>query len=207
MGGSPAFSPDGASIAFTALVDDFASTLAAPLVIEGDPSHKVDGVGWIGTARTQVFVVPLGGGTPVRMTIDGQCTSPSWSPNGAMLAFAQFTIGTEGTRFCRRVGLVDVTAPCDSVRFPFIAVGTSGPLTWAPDGESIVAIGQVEFQVGLNRLVRLYIADGDVEVLTSHVDRNVMGGGPGTPAVPPGLVQTGGSTSVCGTAARPSFSP
>jgi len=48
---APAFSPDGTAIVFTARVDDRESDPPAPLVVDGDPEHKVAGAGWIGTAR------------------------------------------------------------------------------------------------------------------------------------------------------------
>lgn len=203
--GGPEFSPDGSRIAFVALVDDAESRPAAPLVISGDPAHKVDGLGWVGTARTQVFVVRLDAGEPLRLTNDGQCGNPTWSPDGATIAFAQTIIGMDGVRFARRVGLVDLSDPGSSVRFPFAATGVGGPLVWTPEGASVIAIGDLETRVGLNRLVRLDVADGSATIVTGDVDRNVMGGGPGYPGGTPAFgpegrlffcVRDGGQTVV-----------
>ena len=203
--GGPGFSPDGSWVVFTALVDDAESTPAAPLVISGDPAHKVDGLGWIGTARTQVFAVGLDADQPVRLTDDGQCGDPVWSPDGRTIAFTQSVTGMDGMRSARRVGLVDLADPRRSVRFPFAGTGVGGPLTWTPDGDSVIAIGDLEARVGLDRLVRLDVADGSATVLTGDLDRNVMGGGPGypggRPAFGPGgrlffCVRDGGQTVV-----------
>ncbi|RZT66457.1 dipeptidyl aminopeptidase/acylaminoacyl peptidase [Microcella alkaliphila] len=189
--GGPSFSPDGAHLAFTALVDDLEATPPAPLVVTGDPGHRVDGMGWIGTARTHVFVVPVAGGPSERLTTEGQCGSPAWSPDGATIAFAQSGVEVDGTRFARRVGLVDLTRPRESVRFPFTATGVGGPLTWTTDGASVIAIGDLEVGVGLNRLVRLDAADGAATVIAGDLDRNVMGGGPGYPGGSPAFGSDG----------------
>lgn len=189
--GGPVFSPDGAHIAFTALIDDGAPAPAAPLVVADGSAHKVDGLGWVGTARTHVLVVPVAGGAAERVTVDGHCGSPAWSPDGSTIAFAQSGVEVEGVRFARRIGLVSVADPGGSVRFPFAATGVAGPLAWTPDGASIIAIGDLEVGVGLDRLVRLDLADGAATVITSGLDRNVMGGGPGYPGGSPAFGDDG----------------
>lgn len=189
--GAPTFSPDGSSIAFVALVDDLAPTPPAPLVVDGDPGYKVDGLGWVGTARMQVHVVPTAGGDAVRMTREGHCSQPAWSPDGTQIAFAQSGVEVEGLRFAQRVGVVEVASPQDSVRFPFSATGVGGPLTWTPDGASVIAIGDLAYGVGHARLVRLDLADGSATVLAESLDRNVMGGGPGYPGGAPAFAPDG----------------
>lgn len=191
IAGTPAFSPDGSTLAFVALVDDAAATPPAPLVFDGDPDHKVDGLGSVGTARMHVHVVPVAGGAPTRLTVEGHCTDPAWSPDGRSLAFAQSGVEVDGHPLARRVGIVDVEAPRASVRLPFAAHAVGGPLTWTPEGASVVAIGDVETRVGHAHLVRLDLADGAATVLTADVDRNVMGGGPGYPGGAPAFAGDG----------------
>lgn len=203
--GAPALSPDGRTIAFAALVDDHAADPPLPLVIEGEAAHRIDGLGWVGTARLQLFAMPTAGGEAVRLTDSGSCTAPAWSPDGATLAFAHLAHDTPGVPFTRRVGLVDFAAPRTSVRFPVDHTDVGGPLLWSPDGTWLAAIGETRSPVGINRLIRLDLGSGEASVLTADLDRNVMGGGPGYPGGAPAwgsdgriwfCVRDGGRTSL-----------
>lgn len=204
--GDLAYSPDGGRIACTVLVDDAPTDPPAPLVVDGEPEHKVDGLGWVGTARTHVYVVPATGGTSVRLTGEGNNGGPAWSPDGQLIAFARTRKDAEGVRLCQQVGLVDPDRPGESVRLPFAPVGVGGPLTWTPDGAAVIAVGTREFTIGLNRLFRLEVASGEATELTLDLDRNVMGGGTGYPGGAPALaadgrlyfcVREGGQTILC----------
>lgn len=183
--GGPVYSPDGATIAFTALGDNALTETRPPLVVDSEPDHKVDGFGWVGTARTQIYVVPAGGGTAIRLTDSGYCTDPSWSPDGTVLAFAQMRRGTMDHSPVQEVGLVDPDGPISSVRFPWTETGISGPLTWTSDGSSVVAIGRLTNDIGHENLVRLDLKSRAVRVFGEALDRNVMGGGPGYPGGAP----------------------
>lgn len=189
--GDLAFSPDSSHIACTALVDDGPTDPPAPLVVDGELEHKVDGLGWVGAARTHLYVVPVTGGTAVRLTGEGNSSGPAWSPDGTLIAFARIRKGVEGVRLCRQVGLVDPRRPGESVRLPFAPVGVGGPLTWTPDGVAVIAVGTEEFRVGVNRLIRLDVDSGEATVLTADLDRNVMGGGTGYPGGAPAFAADG----------------
>jgi TolB protein len=62
----PAFSPDGRWLAFAARAD----------------------------GRTDIFVQPAGGGTPIRLTSLGAARAPAFSPDGHLLAFLAVAAGT-----------------------------------------------------------------------------------------------------------------
>src|ERR1700728_2855618 len=63
----PQVSPDGRMIAFTVQTVDMANN----------------------TKPTQIYVVPMDGGTPVRLTNEGTSnTRPRWAPDGKRILFA-----------------------------------------------------------------------------------------------------------------------
>lgn len=201
------FSPCGQWLAFTALVDEVSGDLQPPVVVRGEPSHKADGLGWLGTARTEVFVVSVVGGEPLQLTRCGPCFSPAWSPDGSQLAFHQTVYDMGNEPIVQRVGLVEVNSPGASAHFPFEGTGVTGPLVWSPDGSSVIALGNLTPRIALTRLLRLDVKTGKAEVLTAELDRNVMAGG--SPAYPGGApsfgeagrlyfcIRDGGQTVIC----------
>lgn len=193
--GDVAFSPDGRSIAFVALVDDTASeaehAAPPPIVVEGEPEYKIDGAGWVGAARTQVFVVSSDGGDPVRLTEHGHAAGPAWSPSGDRIAFAHRAVAGSPARLQQRIGLVDPQQPRTSVAFLGSAEALGGPLTWTLDGSGVLAIGHDRLVVEPAQLQRLEVATGELSSLTAVLDRTVMGGGVGYPGGAPAYTDDG----------------
>jgi TolB protein len=75
----PRWSPDGEWIAFV---------------------RRVDG-------RSDIWIVPAGGGDPIRVTEEGDVTAPEWSPDGQFLAF----LDQDGSNF--RVAYIEIEIGSD----------------------------------------------------------------------------------------------
>ena len=80
--------------------------------------------------------------------------------------------------------------------------GVAGPVTWSPDGDSLVVVGWAGEPVGHARLLRLRSTAAQPEDLAAPLDRNVMPGGPAYPGgLPTSRATTGRCSSASGTAA------
>jgi dipeptidyl aminopeptidase/acylaminoacyl peptidase len=132
-----AWAPDGARLAYTGAFDPDDPTESGPgaqgpavRVVRRD-DYRLDGTGFVGEARSQVFVVDVAGTGRRRLT-DGATdfAQPRWSPDGRTIAAAA------GPSHRARLALVD--AGTGAVRL----VGPEGgPVTqwaWSPSGDRIV---------------------------------------------------------------------
>ncbi|MBS2538013.1 S9 family peptidase [Catenulispora sp. NF23] len=185
--GVAAWSPDGTRIAFSAV--DRVRDPAAPVVVD-EAYWKADGVGLVGAARNQIFVVDVADGRVEQLT-DGtdDCTAPDWSPDGTRLAF----VGRSGPGL-EYLGVsapyvLDLRLELEPGRIPLtpqrIGTGTllAGALCWYPDASALLVTGRTSLSVGHLNLLRQSVAEpaAPPELLGADQDRNVMPGAPGYP--------------------------
>ncbi|HEX6898616.1 MAG TPA: Tol-Pal system beta propeller repeat protein TolB [Thermoanaerobaculia bacterium] len=170
---SPAWSPDGGSIAYTSFFNgqpgiylaDVATNRKRPVVSSGSlntsPSFAPDGRR-IALARSvdgnvEIFTADLNGGNLRRLTnsqaID---TNPAWSPKGGEIAFTSSRAGNP------HIYLMDAEG-ANQRRLTFDGAYNDGA-SWSPEGDLIAYASRRdgEFQIAVTNVVTL-----ETQVLTS----------------------------------------
>ena len=195
--GAGSMSPDGRQLAFRAPVDRGQGGNTAPIVVD-TLDQKADGTGWIGRIRRHLFVLDLESARTRQIT-DGEwdASDPVWSPDGMRLAFTAAMAPRSDVDLECRVYTVDVDDPMAPAECFGHATGITGPVMWAPDGESIIAVGSPTMTVGHARLLRLSRDGRDDTDLTGGLDRNVMPGATGYPGGRPALTPEGNDIIFC----------
>ncbi len=154
---SPAVSPDGTQVAFSALGDLWLHTIGGEAErltddpwIEADPAWSPDG-GRLAFASDRdgsldLYVRDLETGSDRRVTDGAAATMPAWSPDGSRIAFVGSAAGTA-------VQVVDLaTGAVETLR---AGLNGAGRPSWSPDGASVLVSAlspySGRFREGVNR--------------------------------------------------------
>ncbi|MDE0473049.1 MAG: amidohydrolase family protein [Gammaproteobacteria bacterium] len=154
---SPAVSPDGTQVAFSALGDLWLHTIGGEAErltddpwIEADPAWSPDG-GRLAFASDRdgsldLYVRDLEAGSDRRVTEGVAATMPAWSPDGSRIAFVGSAAGTA-------VQVVDLaTGAVETLR---AGLNGAGRPSWSPDGASVLVSAlspySGRFREGVNR--------------------------------------------------------
>jgi len=154
----PVWSPDGAWLAYTAGPEP------APKRKPTDPyrvtrmTYRFNGFGYIDDVVQDVYIIPVAGGSPRRLTRDG-CMNiePRWSPDSREILYTVlFAPGARWEPGLRVVGL-------DGQKRDIVwAWGTTGVAAWLPDGKRIAFTGDPH-HVTLGSKTDLYIVEASAE--------------------------------------------
>jgi dipeptidyl aminopeptidase/acylaminoacyl peptidase len=127
------------------------------------------------TTNTDVFLVPVAGGTPIDLTVDNKAYDfdPTFSPDGRSIALSMMKRpGFEADR--QRLAVIDVaTKKLRVVSEPWDH--SVGGITWSPDGRTIYTTSD---NVGNHSVFAIDIASGNARLLAdkgTNEDPRVLG--------------------------------
>ena len=177
---SPAWSPEGKNILFTAKVfkGEKASEESDVKIIRR-MKYKHDGKGFSVGMYTHLFVVPSKGGKVKQLT-DGlfDVEAADWSPDGKRIAFVSNFAEDADKSFFRNI--YTVPAKGGEPDLLWEGKGQIGAIAWAPNGEYLAFIGRDIEDPGMvwHKNAELYLlpVDGGMpKCLTPEFDRTARG--------------------------------
>jgi dipeptidyl aminopeptidase/acylaminoacyl peptidase len=191
IAGAPAWSPDGTTIAFAALGPGEPRDAARPYRVTRT-FYRLDQVGLLQDALTDIHVVGVAGGEPRRLTEDDRLNGePRWSPDGSAIAYLAGASPT-AARISNRLRVVDLEGRVRDVDLP---EGLVSGAAFAPDGRLAVLLGLCPDRPIGSRADLFVVdpADGTVERRAASFELGLGGGlQPDfvAPVAPPALAVT-----------------
>jgi TolB protein len=182
---SAAWSGDGSKIAFSSSrsgdpeiwVADSAGSNARRLTSFHGPDlaptwnpRTNSQIAWVSgrSGLPQIYTMDAEGGNVQRMTDGGYAISPSWSPNGQMLAFSWNRKYGPGAPGGQDIYIIDIA----SMKWLQLThdAGTNDFPSWSPDGRHLV----FERAVGNHAEIWTMLADGTEQHALTHSGKNFM---------------------------------
>ena len=187
---NPRWSPDANWIAFTSRVSDRADFAGVDLPARPDgaqwerepkvverPAYKRDGIGYVDTGWTHVFVVPAEGGTPRQLTDgDWNHSSIEWSPDGTEIYFTSFRHeDADRPEHWQESEIYAVSVGSGEIRQLTSRRGPDNAPVPSPDG-SLIAYTGIDAHDDTYRNVRIHVMNRDgsgSRVISRDYDRQV----------------------------------
>jgi dipeptidyl aminopeptidase/acylaminoacyl peptidase len=181
---NPVWSPDGTRLAFLSRTGGWEEPESEEERAKSKPArvisvmkYKMNGEGFVYDRRPHLFVVPADGSAEPKQITDGDYTDggPTWSPDGAAIAFTSARHDSRDEDNAQDVWVV----PADGGE-PRRVTDTAGPLSmpaFSPDGRTIAYLGSRYLnESGRNTRVFTVPAEGGPPVcLTTDLDRTCQG--------------------------------
>ncbi|CAN5655253.1 S9 family peptidase [soil metagenome] len=161
------WSPDGAKLAYSVVVDPEAPdgferdpNLPLPIKVTSRVDYKQDGKGFLGDKRSQIFVYELATETERQLTSDpADHLTPRWSPDGTKLASVHALMNGVASQ----LEIIEV-ASGDSKLVPEQS-GSIGSWAWSPNGAHLFVTADFEKSVQLDCYL-IGATTGDAERIT-----------------------------------------